>query len=122
MKSFDLIVIGGGVAGLVAASGAARFGAKVALIDNVSLGGDCLRTGCVPTKRLVQSAKVASLLRRSEEFGILKRQGRGGFQEGNGVDEKDEGQDSGERRPGALQEDGHRGHLRAGAFHRRPDL
>ncbi|MBI2413582.1 MAG: mercuric reductase [Deltaproteobacteria bacterium] len=70
MKEFDLIIIGGGVAGLVSASGAAQFGARVALIDRTSLGGDCLRTGCVPTKRLVASAKVASLLRRAGEFGI----------------------------------------------------
>lgn len=71
MKKFDLIVIGGGVAGMVASVGAARFGARVAMVDNVSLGGDCLRAGCVPTKRLVQSAKLAALLRRAEEFGIL---------------------------------------------------
>jgi len=71
MRKFDLVVIGGGVAGMVASVGAARFGARVAMVDNVSLGGDCLRAGCVPTKRLVQSAKVASLFRRAEEFGIL---------------------------------------------------
>ncbi|MBI4948671.1 MAG: mercuric reductase [Deltaproteobacteria bacterium] len=70
MKEFDLVIIGGGVAGLVSASGAAQLGARVALVDKTSLGGDCLRTGCVPTKRLVASAKVASLLRRAGEFGI----------------------------------------------------
>lgn len=70
MKKFDLVVIGGGVAGLVAASGAAQLGARVALVDRISLGGDCLRTGCVPTKRLLQSAKVASLVRRAAEFGL----------------------------------------------------
>lgn len=70
MRKFDLAIIGGGVAGLVSASGAARFGARVALVESVSLGGDCLRSGCVPTKRLVRSAKVASLVRRAGEFGI----------------------------------------------------
>lgn len=70
MKKYDLIIIGGGVAGLVSASGAARLGARVALIDKVSLGGDCLRTGCVPTKRLVQSAKVAAIVKRAGEFGV----------------------------------------------------
>lgn len=70
MRKFDLIIIGGGVAGLVSASGAAQLGARVALIEGKSLGGDCLRTGCVPTKRLVQSAKTASTLRRAREFGI----------------------------------------------------
>lgn len=70
MEKFDLVIIGGGVSGLVTASGAAQFGAKVALVEKESLGGDCLHWGCVPTKSLVQSAKVASLFKRSEEFGI----------------------------------------------------
>ncbi len=70
MKEFDLVIIGGGVAGLVSASGAAQLGARVALIEKESLGGDCLRYGCVPTKRLLYSAKVASLVRRAGEFGI----------------------------------------------------
>ncbi len=72
MEPFDLVIIGGGVAGLVTASGAAQFGAKVALVEKESLGGDCLHWGCVPTKSLVRAAKVASLMRRSEEFGIAK--------------------------------------------------
>lgn len=72
MERYDLVVIGGGVGGLVTASGAAQFGAKVALVEKETLGGDCLHWGCVPTKRLVQSAKAASLFRRSEEFGIEK--------------------------------------------------
>lgn len=70
MKKFDLVIIGGGVAGLVSASGAAQLGARVALVDSVSLGGDCLKTGCVPTKRLIYSAKVASLMKRAGEFGL----------------------------------------------------
>ncbi|MBI2166947.1 MAG: dihydrolipoyl dehydrogenase [Candidatus Omnitrophica bacterium] len=70
MEKFDLVIVGGGVAGLVTASGSAQFGAKVALVEKESLGGDCLHWGCVPTKTLVHSAKVASLVRRSEEFGI----------------------------------------------------
>ncbi|MEE9542945.1 MAG: mercuric reductase [Thermodesulfobacteriota bacterium] len=71
MEEFDLIIIGGGVGGLVTASGAAQLGAKVALIEKESLGGDCLRYGCVPTKRLVHSAKVAHLMGRAEEFGLV---------------------------------------------------
>jgi len=70
MKKFDLVIIGGGVAGLVSASGAARLGARVALVERLSLGGDCLRTGCVPTKRLVRSARVAHIARGAGEFGI----------------------------------------------------
>src|SRR5205085_2246647 len=55
---YDVVVIGGGTAGLVTASGCARLGRRVALIDRAALGGDCLWTGCVPTKALVASAKL----------------------------------------------------------------
>jgi pyruvate/2-oxoglutarate dehydrogenase complex dihydrolipoamide dehydrogenase (E3) component len=68
---FDIIIIGGGAGGLVVASGAAQFGARVALIEKEpGLGGDCLYYGCVPTKTLVHSTRVFSLIRRSEEFGL----------------------------------------------------
>ncbi len=69
-KRYDLVVIGGGVAGLVLSSGAAQLGARVALVERKALGGDCLWAGCVPTKRLVHTAKVASLIRRAPEFGL----------------------------------------------------
>jgi dihydrolipoamide dehydrogenase len=69
---YDLIVIGGGPAGLVVASGAAQLGLKVALVEKApNLGGDCLHYGCVPSKALIQSAKVFSLLRRAPEFGLV---------------------------------------------------
>ncbi|MFQ5456208.1 MAG: dihydrolipoyl dehydrogenase family protein [Nitrospirota bacterium] len=70
MEKFDLAVIGGGVGGLVAASGASQLGARVALVEKERLGGDCLHYGCVPTKALVQSARLISLMHRSEEFGL----------------------------------------------------
>ncbi len=70
MKGYDLVVIGGGTAGLVAAAGGASLGAKVALIERDKLGGECLNYGCVPTKALIRSAKVASLMRRAGEFGM----------------------------------------------------
>lgn len=70
MRRFDLVIIGGGVAGLVCASGAARLGARVCLVEKRSLGGDCLHSGCVPTKRLVHCAKIARLLKKADEFGI----------------------------------------------------
>jgi len=69
-SEYDLLVVGGGTAGLVAAAGGASLGAKVALVERDKLGGDCLYRGCVPTKALVKSAKVASLARRAEEFGL----------------------------------------------------
>lgn len=70
MSEYDLVVIGGGTAGLVAAAGGASLGAKVALVERDRLGGECLHYGCVPTKALVKSAKVASLMRRAPEFGM----------------------------------------------------
>ncbi|MDP2681493.1 MAG: dihydrolipoyl dehydrogenase [Deltaproteobacteria bacterium] len=70
MEEFDLTIIGGGVGGLVAASGASQFGAKVALVEKENLGGDCLHYGCVPTKTLVHSARLISLMRRATEFGL----------------------------------------------------
>jgi pyruvate/2-oxoglutarate dehydrogenase complex dihydrolipoamide dehydrogenase (E3) component len=70
MKDFDLTVIGGGAGGLNVASGAVQLGARVALVEKDKLGGDCLYYGCVPTKALIQSAKVASLIKRSKEYGL----------------------------------------------------
>lgn len=67
---FDVVVIGGGTAGLVTASGCARLGRKVALIEREALGGDCLWTGCVPTKALVASAKLAHQMRNANLFGL----------------------------------------------------
>ena len=69
-ESFDVVVIGGGTAGLVTASGCARLGRKVALIDRDALGGDCLWTGCVPTKALVATAKLAHQMRNAAAWGL----------------------------------------------------
>jgi len=66
----DLIVLGGGSAGLSLASVAARLGVKVALIDKENLGGDCLHYGCVPSKTLIQSAKVAHLTLHGKKYGV----------------------------------------------------
>jgi len=67
---YDVIVIGGGAAGLVAATGTAGLGAKTAIIEKTRLGGDCTWYGCVPSKALLKSAHVFSLLKKSREFGI----------------------------------------------------
>ncbi|AHY47313.1 Pyruvate/2-oxoglutarate dehydrogenase complex dihydrolipoamide dehydrogenase (E3) component [Rubrobacter radiotolerans] len=70
MGAYDLVVVGGGTAGLVAAAGGASLGARVALVERDKLGGDCLHYGCVPTKTLVRSAKVAHTLARARDFGM----------------------------------------------------
>lgn len=67
----DLVILGGGAGGLVIASVAAQLGLKVTLIEKEEkLGGDCLHYGCVPSKTLIQSAKIASLMRRAGDFGL----------------------------------------------------
>lgn len=68
---YDLIVIGAGAAGLVAATGAQTLGAKTALIEKNKLGGDCTWYGCIPSKTLLKSSQVFSLLGRLSEFGII---------------------------------------------------
>jgi len=67
---YNLVVIGAGSAGLVTAYIAATVRAKVALIERDKMGGDCLNTGCVPSKALIRSAKILSYVRRAEEFGF----------------------------------------------------
>ena len=66
----NLIVIGGGSAGLVAAYIAAAVRAKVTLVEKERMGGDCLNTGCVPSKALIKSARVLSQIRNSQKYGI----------------------------------------------------
>ncbi len=66
----NLVVIGAGSAGLVSAYIAAAVKAKVTLVEKHKLGGDCLNSGCVPSKALIRSAKLLSHMRRSREFGI----------------------------------------------------
>ena len=68
--SYNLVVIGGGTAGLVTAAGAAGLGAKVALIEKHLFGGDCLNVGCVPSKALLRAARAAAEARRAGEFGV----------------------------------------------------
>ena len=67
---YNLAVIGGGAAGLVSAYIAAAVRARVILIEKGRMGGDCLNTGCVPSKALLRSAQVLQLARRGEEFGL----------------------------------------------------
>ncbi len=67
---YDLVVIGGGTAGLVAAHGAAGIGANVAMIEPDHPGGDCLWYGCVPSKRLLAAGHAAHVMRTADQHGI----------------------------------------------------
>jgi pyruvate/2-oxoglutarate dehydrogenase complex dihydrolipoamide dehydrogenase (E3) component len=68
---FDVVIIGGGSAGYAAARTARESGASVAIIDHGPLGGLCILRGCMPTKTILRSSDVMSLMRRAKEFGIL---------------------------------------------------
>jgi len=68
--TYDLVVIGGGTAGLVSAVGAAALGARVALVERGRLGGDCLNTGCVPSKAILRTARAIGELRRADALGF----------------------------------------------------
>lgn len=78
---YNMVVIGAGSAGLVCAYIAAAVKAKVALIERHRMGGDCLNTGCVPSKALIRSAKLLSHIARSHEFGV--REARAAFDFGD---------------------------------------
>jgi dihydrolipoamide dehydrogenase len=82
-EQFDtnLVVIGGGSAGLVTAYIAAAVKAKVTLIEKHKLGGDCLNYGCVPSKALIRSAKFLSHIARSREFGVKQADAKFDFAE-----------------------------------------
>lgn len=69
-NEYDLVAIGGGTAGLVTAAGAALLGVKPALVESVALGGDCLWTGCVPSKALIASAKLAHSMAHADALGL----------------------------------------------------
>ena len=67
----DIIVVGGGPGGYVAALRAAQLGAKVTVVEKENVGGVCLNWGCIPTKALIKTAEVFSLAKDGAEFGVL---------------------------------------------------
>ena len=66
---YDLVVVGGGPAGLVAASAAASMGAKVALVERALLGGGCLNVGCIPSKAIIRTSRLYAEMRNAEHYG-----------------------------------------------------
>jgi pyruvate/2-oxoglutarate dehydrogenase complex dihydrolipoamide dehydrogenase (E3) component len=71
---FDMTVIGGGAAGLVASQVSAYLGARTALIESHRMGGDCTWTGCIPSKALLKAAQVAHLMRTANRYGLAARE------------------------------------------------
>ncbi|HWI52931.1 MAG TPA: FAD-dependent oxidoreductase, partial [Symbiobacteriaceae bacterium] len=70
MSNFDVVVLGGGTGGYVAAIRGAQLGLKVALVEKDKVGGTCLHRGCIPSKAFLRSAEVLHTFKRSKEFGI----------------------------------------------------
>ncbi len=70
MQSFDMIVVGAGPGGYVAAIRGAQLGLKVAIVEREHMGGICLNWGCIPTKAMLRSAEVFHLMHRASEFGL----------------------------------------------------
>jgi pyruvate/2-oxoglutarate dehydrogenase complex dihydrolipoamide dehydrogenase (E3) component len=70
VADYDVIVVGGGTAGLIASAGSAGIGARVALVEQNRLGGECLWTGCVPSKSLIASARAVHAAHTADRFGV----------------------------------------------------
>ena len=86
-EKYDVVVVGGGTAGLVTAAIAVALGARVALLERHLLGGDCLNVGCVPSKAVLRSARAWQAARRARD-GLrgAGRRGRGRLRRGHGAD------------------------------------
>ena len=67
---YDILVIGAGAGGLVTAAGSAGLGAKACMIERALIGGDCLVSGCVPSKAFLHACNVAHTVRTCSDFGI----------------------------------------------------
>lgn len=70
-KTYDLVVLGGGIGGYSAAIRAAQLGKSVAIVERDKLGGTCLHKGCIPSKALLRSAEVYATMKRADEFGVM---------------------------------------------------
>src|SRR2546421_10181188 len=82
-EPFAVAVIGGGPGGYVAAIRAAQLGARTAIVEKDRLGGTCLGRGCIPTKAMLQSSELYSVMRRGGEFGGVADRLRFGLEGAN---------------------------------------
>ncbi|EIJ78798.1 dihydrolipoamide dehydrogenase [Bacillus methanolicus PB1] len=73
-QEYDLVILGGGTGGYVAAIRASQLGLKTAVIEKEKLGGTCLHKGCIPSKALLRSAEVFATAKRGEEFGVMAKE------------------------------------------------
>ena len=69
-NSFDVVVVGAGPGGYVAAIRAAQLGLKTAIVEREHMGGICLNWGCIPTKAMLRSSEVFHFMHRAKEFGL----------------------------------------------------
>lgn len=70
-KTYDIVVLGGGTGGYLAAIRAAQLGKSVAIVERDKLGGTCLHRGCIPSKALLRSAEVHATVLKAEEYGVV---------------------------------------------------
>ncbi|MEK3890797.1 dihydrolipoyl dehydrogenase [Bacillus sp. FSL K6-3431] len=73
-QEYDIVILGGGTGGYVAAIRAAQLGLKTAIVETNKIGGTCLHKGCIPSKSLLRSAEVYATAKRSEEFGVMTKE------------------------------------------------
>lgn len=79
-KEYDIVILGGGTGGYVAAIRASQLGLKTAVVEKEKLGGTCLHKGCIPSKSLLRSAEVFAQTKNGEEYGILAKEIKLDFQ------------------------------------------
>jgi pyruvate/2-oxoglutarate dehydrogenase complex dihydrolipoamide dehydrogenase (E3) component len=79
--TYNVVVIGAGTAGLVTAAGTAALGGRVALVERHRMGGDCLNTGCIPSKALISSARLVQQIRESRRWGLESQEPRFRFED-----------------------------------------
>jgi len=70
-EKYDLVIIGGGSAGLTAADFGIKLGLRVALVEKSRIGGDCTWTGCVPSKALLKTASLVHQMRTANRYGLM---------------------------------------------------